>query len=199
MAIFTQVKQTLLLAALALFSATAFAQWELDNEHSSINFISIKNSAVAESHQFESLVGYVGRDGAVQLGINLDSVQTLIDIRNERMRESLFETDKFPAANVTATVDPAVLQAAVEGGTVSTEVAFQLSLHGQKKTLRAPLVAVGEAGGVLRVFSARPLVINAADFGLEGGVQALQKIAGLNAISTAVPVSLHLVFRPVAQ
>ena len=52
---------------------------------------------------------------------------------------------------------------------------------------------VGEAG-TLRVIAAEPVVISAADFGLEGGVDALRQVAGLNSIVTAVPVSFQLVF-----
>ena len=40
----------------------------------------------------------------------------------------------------------------------------------------------------------RPILISAADFGLEGGVSALQKIAGLEAIAAVVPVSVDLKF-----
>ena len=44
------------------------------------------------------------------------------------------------------------------------------------------------------VTSELPDLINAADFGLAEGVAALQKVAGLQAISTAVPVTLQLQF-----
>jgi hypothetical protein len=39
------------------------------------------------------------------------------------------------------------------------------------------------------------VILNAADFGLAGGVEALREIAGLNSISIAVPVTLNLQFR----
>ena len=47
---------------------------------------------------------------------------------------------------------------------------------------------------LFRVFTARPVLVNAADFGLESGVTALQQVAGLKAISSAVPVTLQLLF-----
>ena len=54
---------------------------------------------------------------------------------------------------------------------------------------------MGDTGG-LRVIAAEPVLISAADFGLESGVEALREVAGLNVISTAVPVSFQLVFTP---
>ncbi|MDH5171541.1 MAG: YceI family protein, partial [Gammaproteobacteria bacterium] len=60
--------------------------------------------------------------------------------------------------------------------------------------LTVPVAVIGEGDGRIRVFSLRPVIIKAADFGLEAGVTALQKLAGLQAISTAVPVTFHLVF-----
>ena len=182
---------TLLLAA-----GAARAQWELDNDKSTVNFVSIKNDRVAEIHSFTSLVGYIGADGKVQLGIDLDSVETLIPIRNERMRELLFDTAKFPAANISAQVDPVILAAAADGGVVTAELPITLSLHGIEQTLTAPVVVVGEGDNRLRVLTSRPVIVNAVDFGLDSGITALREIAGLKAISVAVPVTLQLVFIP---
>ncbi len=170
------------------------ADWELDDAASTINFVSIKNNSVAELHSFPSLLGYIGAAGNAQVTINLESVETLIDVRNERMREMLFETVEFPLATVSAEVDPGVLAMAAEGGVVSVELPVTLSLHGQEITLTAPLVIVGEGENRLRVLSASPLLINAADFDLVAGIAALQEVAGLQAISTAVPVTLQLQF-----
>ncbi|MDH4040842.1 MAG: YceI family protein [Gammaproteobacteria bacterium] len=183
-------------AALALFvsAGSAWAQWELDGAKSAVNFISVKNDSVAEVHSFGSLLGYIGGDGKVQLTINLNSVQTLVDIRDQRMKEVLFETVTFPAATVTAAVDPVILTAVAEGGTVFTDLPVTLALHGHEQPLTVPVAVIGEGDGHIRVFSLRPVIIKAADFGLEAGVTALQKLAGLQAISTAVPVTFHLVF-----
>ena len=110
------------------------------------------------------------------------------------MQALLFETAKFPNATVTAQVDPAVLAAASEGGTVGTEIPVKLSLHGLEQTINTS-VTVFSDGGNLRVMSSRPVILSAADFGLAAGVEALRDIAGLDTISTAVPVTLNLQFR----
>lgn len=188
--------RSLTLVALFVAANGAWAQWELDVTRSAVNFISIKNGSVAETHSFESLMGYIGADGKAQLGINLGSVQTLIDIRNERMRELLFETTTFPAASATASVAPEVLAAVAGGDTVTTDLALTLALHGLEKTLTVPVVLVGDAEGIIRVFTPSPVIISAADFNLTAGVAALQAVAGLQGISTAVPVTVYLVFTP---
>ena len=176
--------------------STVWAQWELDSSRSVVNFVTVKNASVGEIHSFSSLVGFIGAEGNVQLAINLDSVETLVPVRNERMRELLFETAQFPAAKISAQVDPAILTAAAEGGVLTADVPLTIALHGQEKTLTLSVVVVGEGEGRLRVFSARPVLVNAGDFGLEAGVAALQKIAGLQSISNAVPVTLQLLFIP---
>lgn len=189
-----KIKQLILLMCLLVTCSAAWAEWELDSSKSVINFVSIKNDSVGETHSFKSLVGFIGATGNVQLTINLDSVETLIEVRNERMREMLFETVKFPAALVTAQVEPAILTEASKGGVLTVDLPIILSLHGQDKALTIPVLVVGEGKGNLRVFTPRPVVLNAADFGLEGGVAALREIAGLEAISNAVPVTLQLLF-----
>lgn len=189
-------KQLVLILLLLTPCTAAWADWELDSAGSKLHFVSIKNGGTAEVHSFATMVGYLGDAGKAEVTIDLDSVQTLIDIRDERMREMLFETVKFPSATISAQVDPDVLAVAAEGGVLTAEVPVTLSLHGKEKSLTIPVVIVGEGERRLRVFSAQPLLINAADFGLAEGVAALQKVAGLQSIATAVPVTLQLLFVP---
>ncbi len=189
-----KLQQWLLVIVLLIPFGSAWADWELDSTQSAINFISIKNDSVGEVHSFTSLAGSIGATGQVQIVINLNSVETLVEVRNERMRGLLFETVTFPAAQITARVDPTMLAAAVDRGVITTSVPVTLALHGQEKTMTIAVVAVGEGDGSLRVFTPRPVIINASDFGLEKGVAALTTIAGLQSISSAIPVTFDLQF-----
>lgn len=194
-----QLKQSLIVvcATLVMMVGTvAHAQWELDSQQSVVNFISIKNGAVAETHRFDDIVGVINDVGILRVAIDLDSVDTLIGIRNERMRELLFETAKFPAAELEAVVEPEVLAQVLGGGVVSLDVPVTLSLHGVEQTLVVPLLAAVEGKGSIRVMSARPVLLNAADFGLLEGISRLREIAGLQSIATAIPVTLNLLFLP---
>jgi hypothetical protein len=68
-------------------------------------------------------------------------------------------------------------------------------LHGQTVTKDAQLsVSVTDQG--VSAATTQPILLNAAEFGLEGGVAALQDIAGLNAISRVIPVTVALQLTP---
>ena len=96
--------QTFLVFLLALPSI-AFSDWELVNDDSHLNFVSFKAVDFAEIHSFKEMSGSIDSNGKANLVINLDSLETLIPIRNERMRNLLFETQIFPTANFYLQVD----------------------------------------------------------------------------------------------
>ena len=155
--------------------------------------MTVKNASVAELHHFKSITGSVSDEGAAQVVIDLDSVETLIPIRNERMREMLFETLEFPSATLTARVDPKTIGSLQSGERMALDVGFKLSLHGISRDMQVG-VSVTRLEGGLEVTTLAPLIINAADFDLTGGIRRLQEVASLSSISTAVPVSARLVF-----
>jgi polyisoprenoid-binding protein YceI len=185
-----------ILVGLSLLACTwvANAAWTLDNDASHLSFISIKKDAIAEVHKFSHLSGSINSDGAVKVTIELASVDTAIAIRDERIRELLFQTELFPKASVTAKVDPTKFNQLMPGLYQTDSIQLTLSLHGQSKTIDAQVGVVRLQGGKLLVSTIQPIIIDAADFGLEKGIDALMKIAKLNAISSAVPVTLIFVF-----
>jgi hypothetical protein len=62
-------------------------------------------------------------------------------------------------------------------------------------TKKLPFNAVAvNTGDKVVVSSATPIIIKAADFGLEKGVAKLQELAKLPSIATAVPVNFVLTF-----
>jgi polyisoprenoid-binding protein YceI len=175
-------------------TASVSADWQLNNDASRLSFISIKKGAVAEIHKFSHLSGSVDEQGSVEVLIQLASVDTAVPIRDERMRDILFQTNLFPTATVTAKVDPAEFTGLVSGQFRNTETDVTVSLHGQEKVYKAAVSVTRLRGGSLKVSTIYPIVVNADDFELTKGVEELRKLAGLPAISTAVPVSLLLVF-----
>ena len=64
---------------------TASAEWILDNDASTLTFTSIKAGTVAETHTFGELAGSIGADGNASLVIDLDSVDTGIEIRDRNV------------------------------------------------------------------------------------------------------------------
>ena len=193
-ALATRLLGSCLLCA-SLLAPPAFAAWELDGERSRVGFVSVKNASIAEVHHFRAVTGSVDDDGQVNLAIDLDSVETLIPIRNQRMRELLFETVRFPAAKLATTVDASLL-ALTPGSTALTELEFTVDLHGNTRTYTAQVLVTGSADGGFSVALQQPLIVRAADFGLEAGIEVLREVAGLASISKAVPVDVRLVFVP---
>ena len=168
------------------------AGWDLDEPNSSIEFISIKNNQIPENHNFQKISGNITSEGLVNVIIALDSVDTKIPIRNERMRNLFFETKLFPSATFSAQIPPADLN--FEGKNFRVvEVNGRLKLHGMEADLKSRVTILNK-NNTLRVITNYPILIATEDFNLTAGVASLQKIAGLDAISSIVPVSLDLVF-----
>ena len=179
-------------AALLMMAQATLADWRLTSA-SKVGYISIKNNAIAEYNVFSGVTGSLSKKGQLKINIDLSTVETQVDIRNQRMRELFFEVTQYPQAVVTAELDVQELAQIDSGAPLEIVKPFTLSLHGVEATAEAHLRVVA-VGGRAWVSTVRPILISAADFGLEGGVSALQKIAGLEAIAAVVPVSIDLKF-----
>jgi polyisoprenoid-binding protein YceI len=179
--------------ALASFSAQA-ASWVLDEGASSVHFVTVKNAVIAETHEFLEVSGAVAAEEAV-VTIALGSVETLIPIRNERMREMLFEVASFPEATLTAPVAQATLEALVPGESVERRLKGTLALKGSILPLEFSVRVSRQGTRAVRVESLGPVMVSAEQLGLAPGVEALRAIAGLNSITPMVPVSFSLLFR----
>ncbi len=179
-------------AALLLMAQATLADWRLTSA-SKVGYVSIKNNAIAEHNVFSGVTGSLSKKGQLKINIDLSTVETQVDIRNQRMRELFFEVTQYPQAVVTAELDVQELAQIDSGAPLEIVKPFTLSLHGVEVTAEAHLRVVA-VGGRAWVSTVRPILISAADFGLEGGVAALQKIAGLEAIAAVVPVSVDLKF-----
>tara|TARA_B110000858_G_scaffold175732_1_gene209369 strand:- start:55066 stop:55659 length:594 start_codon:yes stop_codon:yes gene_type:complete len=181
------------LIAAVLFTGAAQAHWSLDNDASSLSFVTVKAEHVAEVHSFDSLSGTIADDGGVEITIELASVNTMIAIRNERMQEMLFETSLFPDATINASINLEALADMDAGSSVARQIDFELSLHGQSVDLAAD-VQITRTGEGLIVSTLKPIIVLSDSFALTAGVEKLREVAGLPSISRAVPVSFTVVF-----
>jgi polyisoprenoid-binding protein YceI len=186
----------LLAAATLLFVPQAFAAWTLDGDESMISFVSVKAGDIAEAHWFTAIAGSMDDSGAASVVIQLASVDTLIPVRDERMREMLFQTDIFPTATLSTKIDLAEVSSIAAGRTRNMTIEVMLDLNGQQVVLTAD-VAVSHASNETYIVSSRkPIILNAASVDLVDGIEALREVAGLSTISKAVPVSFVLSFKP---
>ena len=170
------------------------SEWTLDPAASAISFMSIKAGDGAENHGFGTLTGKVGADGAVRIEIALDSVETNVDIRNERMREMFFETTDYPVAVVNGAVDLGDFAELAVGESAKRDASLSLDLHGQESAIDATLTVTRIGENRVLVATAAPVVVHVADFGLQAGLDALRDVAGLPSITPVAPVYASLVF-----
>ncbi|MBK1631635.1 polyisoprenoid-binding protein [Thiohalocapsa halophila] len=180
--------------ALALAAGPAIAGWTMDPARSHLSFVSIKAKDVGEVNTFKEMTGAITDDGQVTVSMFLDSVETLIPIRNERMREFLFETTNYKDATLTAKVEPAIIAEMQPGQIQQITAEGNLSLHGETQPMIISMQAAKLDDGTVMVASTKPLIVDAAKFGLSDGVEKLREIAGLASISHAVPVTFLMTF-----
>lgn len=183
-----------LLAALLAAALPAHADWMLDNSGSQLSFVSIKATDVAEVHTFEELSGAVGTDGHARVVIQLASVDTLIPIRDERMREVLFQTELFPTATVDARLDIARLQAMAVSTSQVLTTEILLTLGETQVPIVTELLVSRLAADRVLVSTLKPIIVDAGSVSLTEAIEALREIAGLPNISKAVPVTFLLQF-----
>lgn len=172
----------------------------LDAENSSLFFVTSRRTHDLEIQTFTDLFGSISQSGEATLGINLDSVSTGVDIRNERIREFLFEVPTFGAeAIVTLPVDLPSLSAQSVGSTVTETVAATLGLHGLNVAIDTDLTITRLSDSQVMVQNVSPIVIDAADYALVDGIEVLRGLANLPIISYSVPVNFTLIYNATAQ
>ncbi|MBV1877376.1 MAG: YceI family protein [Pseudomonadales bacterium] len=184
-------RYTVLLLIL-LSAQLAQASWHLNDAASTINFNSIKKGTIVESHVFKSISG-TASEKHIEVNIDLKSVETQIAIRNSRMAELLFQVNSFPVATISTAMPIGVLT--MQAGDVkSLIIDIKVDLHGVKVSLKAPVIIIKASEKLLQVSSQKAIVIHAEQFNLGGGIEALRKIAGLDSITPAIPVTFSLLF-----
>ncbi|MFT2092236.1 YceI family protein [Paraglaciecola sp. 2405UD69-4] len=179
--------------SLSLLCGSANANWMLNEDKSSLSFVSTKNQHISEVQQFTKLDGEFGADGKLSIDINLSSIDSGIEIRDTRMREKLFMVDKFPKAVLTAQLPKAVLDLP-KGETSLVSLPATLSLFGHSNEIQVSVQVTRKADNGIVATSTKPILISAKDYGLAPGIEVLQKLAGLNGIGLTVPVNFNLVF-----
>ncbi|AKA26179.1 YceI family protein [Pseudomonas chlororaphis] len=184
------------LAALLLAGATlpAQANWYLDNESSRLSFVSTKNANVSEVQRFLVLHGKVDAKGMAQLEVELDSINSGIPLRDERMRKELFEIERYPDAVINAQINLRPINDLAPGAQIELRLPVNVTLHGKQHEYSAELLATRLDDRRFQVVTLEPLVLDAADFDLLPGLETLRKAAGLSAISLSVPVGAVLIF-----
>jgi len=179
---------------LCMASSSTVADWEIDAAQSSLYFVSTKQAGIAEVNEFSNLQGKIDANGRATIVIDLATVETAIDIRNQRIKKLLFNIVKFPVASISTDIDIDMLNSLSIGDHQFYKLKAQLTLHGVSKSMDLEVKVVKLANQGISVEAIRPILLNANEFELTAGIEKLREIAGLNSISGMIPVTFSLIY-----
>jgi OmpA-OmpF porin, OOP family len=185
----------MLLAFVAAGLANVQAQeWRLDSGASHFYMQTAKANSIVEVHQFTGLQGLVRPDGDAKVTIDLTSVSSGIDVRDVRMRFLLFETYKYPNAEVTARLDMDRLREVLTTTRMMYPLTFTLALHGMTKQYETLVYVTRLSDTSVSVSTVKPIVVNTDDFDLTGGLNKLSEAINGTPIVSAASFTFDLVF-----
>ena len=167
--------------------------WAVNQAESSITYTSVKNGDIEEENTITGLSGQADFSGAFLFVIDLSSVETNIDIRNQRMKEFLFEVETYPYATLAGNFDLSRFEDLGVGESAEATIKAALNLHGIEKEITVAVLVKREDWLQVRITARQPVVIDAADFNLSAGLQKLIEIAGLENINEIVSFYFEIV------
>ncbi|MDA5556481.1 YceI family protein [Shimia sp. MMG029] len=190
----TLLKTTALVLA---FAGPAIAggheTWKTVDEDSQIAFGSIKSSEFGEVHTFDALSGSVNEKGEVAVSIELGSVETNIDIRNERMITHIFKAADA-RAELTGSVDFDAVHDLEVGATTVVDFEGALSLVGVSADVEAELFVARLSEDRVLVTTSDMIMLSTYDLGIDAGVDKLKELASLEGITRVTPVTVRMIF-----
>lgn len=184
--------QSWIVAAAIAFAPALASAWTLETDTSTVAFGSIKNDYVGEAHTFTDISGSVSDEGMVEIGVNLASVSTNIDIRNERMIAYVF--GDAATATITAIVDLAAMEEMAVGDSAVMEMDATLSFLGAETPFYLNMFVMRLDENRVMASSNAPTYLPTYDLGIDGGIDSLQEIAGLDSITRVTPLTARLIF-----
>ena len=168
--------------------------WLLNASASHFYMQTAKAGSIVEIHQFTGLDGSVSKAGDASVKIDLTSVASGIDVRDVRMRFLLFETYKFPSADITAKLDMSKLQELLTSTRITYPLKFTLALHGMTKDIETSVYVTRISDKSVSVSTVKPIVIAADSFGLTAGIAKLSEAVNGTPIVSAASFTFDLVF-----
>lgn len=191
-----KIIQGLMGLVLALFTVIGIAgghdDYKVDSKNSSVYFSSIKKQYVVEPAVFKKVTGSMSESGEVEVMIDLNSIDTKVPIRNERLNKLFFDSIKFPEAKVSAKIDNKALRKIKSVGRMS--VPASITLYGQSQDVTLDLLVTKTRHHIV-VASLSALTVSASDYGIPAdNLTKLAATVGGIPISSKVGVSFVLAF-----
>lgn len=172
----------------------ALPLWDLNSANSYLNFVSTKNLHTMEVHYFSGLTGHIDNQGSALVSIDLNTINSGFAIRDQRMRDFLFETATYPSASIRVDIPAGLLDNLSPGQVTQVDITAQVDLHGAVVPVTAKVSVQRLSESRVMVQNIAPVLTRAGDFNLTEGLETLRGLVNLNSISAAVPVDFALVF-----
>jgi len=104
-----------------------------------------------------------------------------------------------PSATISADLDMEKLNALAAGDTSVMEVDATLTLLGQEVNVYTNMFVAKMSDERVLVSTDNMLFVDTEELGLDGGIDMLQELAGLDSITRSVPITIRMVFDLVDQ
>lgn len=188
----TFIKSVTAIALLSI-SHISMAKLYIVPAQSELSFSSIKQESIIETNMINDIRGFIDDNGQATVYLMLDSVNTKIDIRDERIKEHVFETNLYPFAEIKADTSTVDLPKK-EGESLKHQLPITIEMHGTTLKKMAS-VMVTFTNGQYQVATIADINVEASEFNLSSGIDTLQTLAKLSHISHSVPVNFNLTFQ----
>lgn len=185
----------LVLGSALLMSTAAFAggHWKSVADQSRVAFGSIKGNTNGEVHHFNAVKGSVSPDGKLTMDIDLSSVETNIDIRNERMTKLVFQ-EGAATATISGEIDMEEINNLKPGETTVVEITATLAFAGSENDIDANMLVARLSDNRVLVTTEDFIMVSTEDLGIDAGIDGLKQLANLDSITRVTPVSVRMVF-----
>ncbi len=182
------------LAASIIISNSALADWTLDAGNSNLSYGTIKNGMIGESNSFKTISGSIDDSGHINIDIDLASVDTQLELRDERMRDIVFKVAGNPSAKLSGDMSLQAHNDQEVGTSRVIEATIGVELVGEKVDHDVMLVVTRLAENKVMVTPHGVIFIDADDYDLLDALEELRVLAGLDTIESVVPMSFYLTF-----
>lgn len=183
----------LLVFLLGLLSCSSDKDYKLNDKGSTVSFASIKKQYVVEAAVFNKLTGALSKDGKLSVEIFLDSIETGIPIRDQRLQQIFFVTSKHPSVTIASQINLKKIKAVK--GSMRESLDFDLTLNGVTRKFTTEVI-IRHLDGQIIATTIKPIVINANNFEIPADhLIELAKTVGSIPISPIVPVSFSIAFK----
>lgn len=184
----------LVLTSSVIFTNSALADWNLDSNNSKLSYGTIKNGFIGESNTFKTISGTIEDNGHININIDLASVDTKLELRDQRMRDIFFKIAENANAKLTGDMNLEAHHDQQIGTSRVIEATIALELVGQKVDMDVMLLVTRLAENKVMVTPHDVIFVDVEDFELAGAIETLRELAGLETIATVAPMSFYLTF-----